>query len=223
MTTPVNSTTASTAADPTSSVPSAELAGFSPEMLLEYCGTMLSGLDGQIDQLMNQQTAQNNEEKVLTDLQSALGQIASPPQNQSDMNSTISAYQTAIAALPPTDPVAVQLGQQLSSFESQYNPTVSPSALQSAVNSVANDMLTNQGNVPSDIQKVTPTYPSASQWQSLLSSVGNIASDVQNDSKMQFLQLQDYCSQEQDAVEQATNLMSKNDQVYLDEIKNVGS
>ena len=195
--------------------------GLSPEMLLEYCGSMLNGLNGQIDDLMNQQKAQINEQQVLGNLQTALGQITSPPASQSDMDSCVSAYQTAINALPPGDPVATQLQEQLSTFQGKYMGagTVTSDGLKAALKADPLD----PSKIASDAVTDSATYPSASQWAAITGQVGTVANNIQSGAKIQFLQLQDLCSQQQDAVEQATNMMSKEDQTLLDQAKAVGA
>ena len=204
-------------------VPGMNVVGLSPEMLLEYCGSMLNGLNGQIDTLMSQQQAQINEQQVLGNLQSALGQITSPPASQSDMNACVSAYQTAINALPPGDPVATQLQAQLSSFEQQYGAganTITAAGLKSALPDVLDG---NVGNVVSDTVKNSATHPSSTQWQAITGQVQTTASTIKSGAQIQFLTLQDLCSQQQDAVEQVTNMMTKENETLLDQAKAIGA
>jgi hypothetical protein len=194
--------------------------GLSPDMILAYCGTMLNNLNGQIDDLMGQQERQITEQNVLSNLQTQLS--AYSPPSQSDLAAVQQDFQSAIAQLPPGSEAATQLQAQLESFEKACNIPSTPPGDAQIAQTIANNLLS--GSPMQAVANLTQgTAPSSDQWQSITSGVGNISNDVKSNSQIQFLQLQDLCSQQQDAVEQATNMMSKEDQTLLDQAKAAGS
>jgi hypothetical protein len=176
--------------------------GLSPDMILAYCGQQMRNLNDQIDTLVNQQNVQIKEQKTLADLQSTLGQY-DPPKAE-DMPAITAAYDKAIAELPQGSEAQVTLQGQLKGLESSCHMTSTGTAAPLPAGTIG-------------IPAVIP--PDSTSWASTTGAVGDLSSNIKSDAQLQFLQLQDLCSQQQSAVEQATNMMSKEDQTLLDQAK----
>jgi uncharacterized protein YgfB (UPF0149 family) len=235
---------------PTSTVNSNNLVnpeGVSPDALLEYCNMQLSGLDTQMDSLMNQQESQLHEQEAVQQVQTTLEQFGSNgPQNATDMATCVSAFQTAIASLPPGDPVAGQLQTQCTSMESTYGYTAGQS-LSSSQQSQLSDAQAIVAKGPPDLMTDPAGYmqyqaaqltvsslngvengslgkaPANNQWQGTTDALGNLASDIKSNAEIQMLQLQDLVSQRQQVTEMTTQMMTTEDNTLLDQAKAIGA
>jgi hypothetical protein len=231
-------------------------AGFSPEALLDYCSEQLNGIDGQINTLMQQQYAQLNQEQAVENVDTTLESFGTTgPQNSTDYQTCINAFNTAIADLPPGDPVAAQLQQQLTTMEGKYgSPGTTLTAAQSTElqqdqNTIAetsplvtsglvqgNTVMpggsptpaqyeaakTDEANLQS-IQNGTFNKPQNNDWQATTDSLKNLASNIQGNAQIQMLSLNSLVSQNQAAIEQATQMMTSEDNTLLDEAKGIGA
>jgi len=220
--------------------------GFSPAALLEYCEAQMNGLNSQIDSMMSQQETQLNEQEAVQNVQTTLEQYGTNgPQNASDMANCVQAFQKAIASLPPGDPVAGQLQSQCQQMESTYGYTPAQALtssqqeqLEAAQTTVAKGPIGNNysqayGSYEAAQDTVTQLTslqngslskaPANNQWQGTTDALGNLASDVKSNSSMQMLSLQDLVSQQQQAVEQTTSMMTQANQTLLDQAKAIGS
>ena len=221
--------------------------GVSPNALLEYASMQLQGLDTQMDSMMNQQETQLQEQEAVQQVQTTLEQFGSNgPQDATDMATCVSAFQTAIAGLPPGDPVAGQLQAQCTSMESTYGYTPAQSltssqqsqlsAAQTIVNQGPPDPVNNPGGyaqyTAAELQVVSlngvengslSKAPANNQWQGTTDALGNLASDIKSNAEIQMLQLQDLVSQRQDVTEMTTQMMTTEDSTLLDQAKAIGA
>jgi hypothetical protein len=172
--------------------------GLSPDMILAYCGNMLNNLNSQIETMMGQQQTQIQEQTVIGNLQTTLGQY-SPCPTASQMTDINNDFQAALAQLTPGT--------------TAYND----------VENAYNSFTGSSTSAATYFHSAPDTPPSQTAWAAATGGLTNALSDVKNNAQIQFLQLQDLCSQQQDAVEQATNMMSKEDQTLLDQAKAAGS
>ncbi len=224
------------------------MTGFSPDALLEYAATQLNNLGGQIDTLMAQQEQQINQSQAVQSVQTVLSQYApNGPTNQTEYDQCVQAYQTAINNLPAGDPVAASLTTQLQSMEStcgQPGQTLTPdqaAQLASAqatvaqgappvsipgtgeINPLVGLYMTAKEEVSSltSIQNGTFSAPSTAQWAGVSSGLSNLNSSITSNTQLQMLNLQTVVSQEQQATEEATNMMTTENQTLLDQAKAV--
>lgn len=221
--------------------------GVSPNALLEYASMQLQGLDSQMDNMMNQQETQLQEQEAVQQVQTTLEQFGSNgPQNAADMSTCVTAFQTAIAGLPPGDPVAGQLQSQCSSMESTYGYTPAQSlsssqqsqltAAQSIVDKGPPDPISDpSGNMQYESAQLQVSSlngvengslskaPANNQWQGTTDALGNLASDIKSNAEIQMLQLQDLVSQRQDVTEMTTQMMTTEDSTLLDQAKAIGA
>jgi hypothetical protein len=233
-------------------------AGFSPEALLDYCSEQLNGIDGQINTLMQQQYAQLNQEQAVENVDTTLeGFGTTGPTNPTDYQTCINAFNTAIADLPPGDPVAAQLQQQLSTMEGKYGTTGTLTAAQQsqlsqdqATLNAAGPLGITMAGAPfvsgdtevgggitagqvkaaqSDIANLTSIQtgsfkaPQNNDWQGTTDTLKNLASNIQGNAQIQMLSLNSLVSQNQAAIEQATQMMTSEDNTLLDEAKGIGA
>ena len=226
--------------------------GISPDALLEFCGMQLQGLDSQMDTMMNQQESQLHEQEAVQQVQTTLEQFGSNgPQNANDMQSCVNAFNTAIASLPPGDPVAAQLQTQCTQMESTYGYTA-PTQLTSdqqtqlanaqaivaqgapplsapgsgVINPALGQFLTAQQTVSTLTAQqngALNSKPANNQWQGTTDALGNLASDVKSNAEIQMLQLQDLVSQRQDVTEMTTQMMTTENNTLLDQAKAIGT
>jgi hypothetical protein len=237
---------------------STNVAGLSPDALLEYCSTQMNGLDSQINSLMKQQETQLNQEQAVQTVQSTLDGFGSTgPTTGAEMQQCVDAFNTAIKDLGPNDPVAGQLQTQLSAMEAKYGtPGTLTDAQQTQLTSDANTLsavgpggvalatsgfTTDNTVLPGGFtagqvkaaqkdqqalqaqQAGSFQAPSGSDWTGTTDAASNLASNIKSNAQLQFLTLQDLVSQQQDAIEQATNMMSKEDNTLLDQAKAIGA
>jgi hypothetical protein len=205
---------------------SGSVAGLSPDALLEYCATQMNGLDDQINTLMGQQETQLSEQEAVESVQTTLeGFGTAGPTTATQMQTCIDSFNTAIAGLPPGDPAAAQLQIQLSAMEQQYgvpgSTYVSTLPTVSAMSPFGNGVLTPQ-QTP-QLTNGTFQKPSGNDWTGTTDALGNLASNIKSNAQLQFLSLQDKVSQQQDLVEQATNMMTKEAETLLDQAKAIGA
>ncbi|HEY6462541.1 MAG TPA: hypothetical protein VIY73_20370 [Polyangiaceae bacterium] len=194
--------------DPNNALTPATVVGMSPDVLLAYAGNMMNSMNTQIDDMMNIQQEQVNEQQVLGNLQNQLGAF-NPAPTAAQLPEVYQDYQTAIAALPPDSSAAINLQKQCATFASSC---------------VSAAQFNGNGSVQApDGSGAQWNEPSTTAWQQTTTSVGDLSGDVKNNAQLQFLQLQDLCSQQQDAVEQITNMMSKQNDTLLDQAKALGA
>jgi len=227
---------------------SGAITGMSPDSLLEYCGDQLNNLNTQIDSLMTQQEGQIQESQAIQSVQSTLSAFGtSGPQNQSDLDKCEAAYQNAINSLPPGDPVAAQLQTQMQSMEQACGVTgqsltpdqqaqlASAQAIvaqgappvgvpgTSQVNGAAMNQYIQAQTTVSQLTAITGSFktPSQSDWAGVTSGLSTLNSNVTSNSQLQMLNLQNLVSQQQQAIEASTNMMTQENQTLLDQAKAV--
>jgi hypothetical protein len=219
-----------------------DLTSFSPDSLLAYCQGRLGDLDSQINAAMNQQNDGIKERQSIQQAISTLGQFnPGGPQSPVNMQTCVDAVSTAIQSFPSGDPEGAQLASALQKMESDYGYQApgSPTADQSKQRSDLEDQLNSTTNPPSPDQTVSlnkqisalqntidsgalTSPPTSDQWTATTSSFSNVSSDIQSQSEIGFLQMQDLVSQRQQAIELSTGLMNKVDQTLEDQAKAVG-
>jgi hypothetical protein len=223
-------------------------AGLSPDALLEYCSQQMNGLDSQINTLMQQQESQLNQEQAVQSVQTALESFGSTgPTSQAQYLQCVTAFQQAIADLPPNDPVAAQLQTQLSTMEGKYGTPGTPLTSEQQTELTNAQAVVAQGanlGVPGGPvsggdsaaflaaqqtvstleaqQTGSFTQPSGTDWQGTTDALGNLADNIKSNAQIQMLSLQDLVSQQQDAIEQATQMMTSEDNTLLDQAKAIG-
>jgi hypothetical protein len=213
-------------------------AGMSPDALLEYCGMQLSGLDTEMDTMMNQQQTQLQQQEAVQQVQTTLEQYGSAgPQSASDMATCVQSFQTAIASLPPGDPVAAQLQTQCTQMESTYGYTPGAGLSASQQTQLSQDQATlaaSGGGLGASltaqidekdlltVQNGTLSKaPANNEWQGTTDALGNLASDIKSNAEMQMLQLQDLVAQRQDVIQSSNQMMTTEDSTDLDLAKAV--
>jgi len=203
-------------------------------------------MGGQIDTLMAQQEKQINQSQAVQSVQTVLSQYTpNGPTNQTEYDQCVQAYQTAISNLPAGDPVAASLTTQLQSMEStcgQPGQTLTPDQASQLASAQA---IVAQGapviSAPGGINPMTGLYqtakeevgsltsiqngsfnaPSTAQWAGVSSGLSNLNSSITSNTQLQMLNLQTVVSQEQQATEEATNMMTSENQTLLDQAKAV--
>lgn len=227
------------------------VAGLSPDALLQYCSEQMNGLDSQINTLMQQQEAQLNQEQAVESVQTTLESFGSTgPTSQAQYQQCVTAFQQAISDLPPNDPVATQLQTQLSTMEGKYGtpgtPLTSdqqtelanahaiaaeganlgvPGAPPSEAGGDSAAFLQAQATIQSLQAQANGTFtaPSGTDWQGTTDNLSDLADNIKSNAQIQMLSLQDLVSQQQDAIEQATQMMTSEDNTLLDQAKAIGS
>ena len=208
------------------SLGSGSVAGLSPDALLEYCATQMNGLDDQINTLMGQQETQLTEQEAVESVQTTLeGFGTAGPQNATEMQTCIDAFNTAIAGLPQGDPVAAQLQIQLTAMEQKYGMPGTTYVSTNPPQSLGGLGIGVVTGVPTTPQLTNGTFqkPSGNDWTGTTDDLGNLASNIKSNAQLQFLSLQDKVSQQQDLVEQSTNMMTKEGDTLLDQAKAIGA
>jgi hypothetical protein len=213
-----------------------DLTSFSPDSLLAYCQGRLGDLDTQINAAMNQQNDGIQERQAIQQAVSAMSQFnPGGPQTPAQMQTCVSAVNTALQSFPPGDPEGAQLQSALQQMESDYQYTP-PGSLPPDQQALLDKDL-QSGSSPDPLQSGAMTImdlqslqqsgqlkapPSSDQWTATMSSFSNVSSDIQSQSEIGFLQMQDLVSQRQQAIELSTGLMNKVDQTLEDQAKAVG-
>jgi hypothetical protein len=212
---------------------------FSPDTLLAYCQSRLGDLDSQINQTANQQQVGIQERAAI---QTALTQMSQfnpgGPTNPQNMTACVAAVNTALASFPADDPARAQLQSALQQMETTYNyqppgPTADREAAlgelldeQSSAPPAAYDSYTARIDSAQDLiangSFSAPSDNASDHWTATTTAFSNVSSDIQDQSEMNFLQLQDLVSQRQQAVELSTGMMNKVDQTLEDQAKAVG-
>jgi hypothetical protein len=208
------------------SLGSGSVAGLSPDALLEYCATQMNGLDDQINTLMAQQETQLTEQEAVESVETTLeGFGTAGPTDANDMQTCINAFNTAIAGLPQGDPVAVQLQTQLSAMEQKYGMPGTTYVSTNPLLSGMNPFGAQVNGAPQTPQLTNGTFqkPTGNDWTATTDALGDLASNIKSNAQLQFLSLQDKVSQQQDLIEQSTNMMSKENDTLLDQAKAIGA
>jgi hypothetical protein len=216
-----------------------DASGMSPDGILAYCEFQLNGLGNQTDQLIQQQETQLSQQQAIESVQTTLESFGTNgPSSASQMQTCVAAFQQAIKNLPPNDPVAAQLSNQMATMVKQYG-YVAPGLTDSQQQQLNLDEANPLENVAmefvdpaqdaatlTDIQAngQLSTKPSdnGGMWQSTTDDLGNLASNIKANANIQMLSLQNLTSQMQQAVEQSTQLMSSEDSTLLDQAKAIG-
>ena len=184
----------------------------SPDALLAYCQMQLGSIDDETSQQIQGQQLQLQQRAAVQNAATTLqGFGTDGPSTVGDYNTCVSAYDKAIAGLPSGDPVAEKLATQETQFKSRYG------------NGEALLPPTMGGIIP-PADSTTPllTRPTSADWQSMTGTLSNLSDNIKSDSEIQMLQLQDLVSERQQAVEQMTGMMTKEDQTLEDGAKAIG-
>jgi hypothetical protein len=219
--------------------------GMSPDGLLAYCEMQLNNYSGQISELMKQQRQSLADQGIVNQLKATLEQFGTKgPQDAAGMAKAYNAYQQAINALPDGDPVKAQLQQACAKMLSDYNYTPpgplspgdqaklnadlqyvnspddhsAPEAGRAACLALAKNEITQL-----QAQSTTGTLgnaPGDGQWGGTTDDVSSIAGNINSQSQLSMLQLQQLSSYQQQATELTINMMNKEDATLLDEAKN---
>jgi hypothetical protein len=211
-----------------------DVTSFSPDSLLAYCQGRLGDLDTQINTAMNQQNDGIQERQAIQQAISAMSQFnPGGPQTADQMQTCVSAVNTALQSFPPGDPEGTQLQNALQQMESDYQyvaPGTLSQAQQQQLDALQADPSTDPLFAQSTITMLQGlkesgqlgSKPTSDQWTATASSFTNVSSDIQSQSEIGFLQMQDLVSQRQQAIELSTGLMNKVDQTLEDQAKAVG-
>ena len=185
---------------------SVDLSGLSPDAIIGFCESQLNNYGGQLTDLINSQKQQMADQQTVGTLKSQLEQIGTP-KSGADLQSAYNDYQTAINALPAGDPVRNQLTAACASMctTCNFNPNQASVTTQGPFQGIGAGIF---------------IAPSESQWQGTVDAVGQISDNINSNSQIQMLKINQLSSMDQTAVEQAIQLMSKTDSTLLDEAKN---
>jgi hypothetical protein len=238
----VNMGSASGAAGVASATPFTA-SGMSPDELLEYCSMQLGGLDTEMTNQMNQQTLELNEREAVESAETALEAFGTAgPQTPAQFQTCENAISKAAASLPPGDPVSAQLTSFGSQIATQYGYTapqpLTPVEIATLKSQVPLMMINGDGSIkllfslaplPQGAQALVDTNngsltsaPANSDWQGTTDTLSNMADGIKSGSEIQMLTLQDLVSQEQQAVQLASGMMSTENQTLEDVAKNIG-
>ncbi len=188
---------------------SAGVSDMSPDALLAYCQMQLGSLDDEMTTQIDAQNLALQQRTAVESVQTALESFGTAgPQTNGDLNKCTAAFDAAIAKLPAGDPVAAQLSAQEQQMTSKYTET--PASALGVVSSV----------IPDSATLAKP--PQNDDWQGTTQAVGNLSDDIKSGAEIQMLQLQDLVSQRQQAVEQATGMMTKENDTLDDAAKAIG-
>jgi hypothetical protein len=214
----------------------------SPDQALAYCEFQLNGLDGELATQMNSQDLQLAQREAVENAQDALENFGTTgPQTPQQFQTCEAAISQAAASLPPGDPVAAQLTQFGQQIATQYGYTA-PQALSPAESATLDQipLLTSNSN-----GSVTPQFggifltgnqaalvalnngslsnaPANNDWQGTTDTLGTMANGIQSNAAIQMLSVQNLASQQQQAVEMASGIMSTENQTLQDIAKNIG-
>jgi hypothetical protein len=221
----------------------AGVTNMSPDSLLAYCQMQLGDLDTQVNNQMTAQKTALREREAVESAQTALGRFGTAgPQKPEDMQKCVDALNSAIAQLPPGDPVAGQLSDfrdkmttqygyapgrrltgaeelELSAAETEAAGTYGTLADQQAARRASDDV-----NRLHAIEQGTFTRPNADnkEWQGTTDALNIISNDIKSSAEIQLLQLNNLVSQRQQAISLCSGMMSRTDQTLEDQAKAIG-
>jgi hypothetical protein len=203
--------------------------GMSPDALIAYCQMQLGNINGQLSDLIKQQSVQVQEQKVINTLKGALEQFGSKgPQSPQEMQTCVGAFNTAIDGLPEGDSLRAELQGQRDAMESKYgfgvvavstplSTGITP--LTGIIASVVDQLHPGTRSVSGEKLQLT-TPPQDGQWQGTIDTVGTLSTTIASDSQIQMLQISSLSSAQQTAVEQAISMLNKQDSTLNDIAKN---
>ncbi len=181
----------------------------SADALLAYCQMQLGSLDDEMTIQIKAQNLALQQRTAVESVQTALESFGtSGPQTNGDLNKCSAAFDAAIAKLPAGNPVAAQLSAQEQQMTSTYAET--PASALPFISAVIPDAARLANSPQND------------DWQGTTQAVGNLSDDIKSGAEIQMLQLQDLSSQRQQAVEQATGMMTKENDTVDDAAKAIG-
>jgi hypothetical protein len=194
----------------------------SPDMALEYCAFQLNGIDGELATQMNNQNLQLAQREAVEKAQDALESFGTTgPQNGDDFQKCEAAINAAAASLPPGDPVAAQLLQFGQNIASQYGYTP-PHAPPPGNPTVFKSDSTQKTVVFDDTGNILNKPPANNDWQGTTDTLGTMADGIKSNSELQMMAVQNLVSQQQQAVQMATGIMSTENQTLDSVAKNIG-
>ena len=208
-----------------------DVTGLSPDAIIGFCEMQLNNYGAQISDLVSQQKQSMADQGVISNLKSQLEQQGKPT-NAKQMNQVYNDYQTALAQLPDGDPAKQQLQKACDDMCNTYGYTPPTPLNDTQVSQLQFDQ--KLGAVPivgsafqTEAQQLRDQAtvgtlanpPSDAQWQGTVDDVGSVASNLNGQSQIQMLQLNQLSSMNQTAVEQAIQLVGKVDSTLLDEAK----
>jgi hypothetical protein len=186
---------------------SAGVSSMSPDALLAYCQMQLGSLDDEMATQIKAQDLALQQRTAVESVQTKLESFGTNgPQTYGELNECSAAFDAAIAKLGSSDPVARQLATQEQAMVTKYG------SFQNNITSLSN---------PTDSSPLEKP-PQNDDWKGTTDAVGTLTDDIKSGAEIQMLQLQDLVSQRQQAVEQATGMMTKEDQTLDDTAKAIG-
>jgi hypothetical protein len=215
----------------------------SPDMTLEYCAFQLNGIDGELATQMNDQNLQLAQREAVENAQDTLESFGTTgPQNVTDFQTCENAITKAAASLPPGDPVAAQLTQFGQQIAQQYGYTAPQALTPQETQSLGTLMpllngsdgpagvaaaqvgaqMDGQGALVSKYLGSLTNKPANNDWQGTTDTLGTMADGIKSDSEIQMMQVQNLVSQQQQAVQMASGMLSTENQTLDDIAKNMG-
>ncbi len=212
----------------------------SPDMALEYCAFQLNGIDGELATQMNSQNLQLAQREAVEKAQDTLESYGTTgPQTPQQFQACENAINTAAASLPPGDPVAAQLTQFGQQIAQQYGYTapqqLTPSQMQQIKAAYPIVVVNSDGTMTGvpfgswgyqgliDTNNGTLTKaPANNDWQGTTDTLGTMADGIKSNSELQMMAVQNLVSQQQQAVQMATGIMSTENQTLDSVAKNIG-
>ncbi len=205
----VSSTAGASANYVTNPEASAGVTAMSPDALLAYCQMQLGSLDDQMTTQINAQDLALQQRTAVQNVETTLeGYGDTGPKTVGELAKCSAAFDTAIAQLPPGDPVARELATQQAAMNTKYGG--------------ASMLSGTLGGDDAGDSAPLGSPPANDDWKGTIDTVDNLNQDIKSGAEIQMLQLQDLVSQRQQAVEQATGMMSKEDQTLEDAAKAIG-
>jgi len=212
----------------------------SPDMALEYCAFQLNGIDSELATQMNDQNLQLAQREAVENAQDALESFGTTgPQTPQQFQTCEAAITTAAASLPPGDPVAAQLTQFGQQIAQQYGYTapqaLTPAQMQQLKAEDPVVIINSDGSMTgmpflsqSDQALISQNNgaltkaPANNDWQGTTDTLGTMADGIKSNSEIQMMQVQNLVSQEQQAVQMASGILSTENQTLEDVAKNIG-
>jgi hypothetical protein len=205
----------------------------SPDALLSYCQMQLGSIDDETTQQINAQQLQLQERTAVENVENTLqGYGTTGPTNPADFAKCQDAFDQAIRSLPSGDPVATTLASQEATMAANYFPAVPANSgilpslgagpFFTSDGQPSSALVATNGLDPNGQQLYTWKAPANDDWQGTTTALSNLADNIKSDSEIQMLQLQDLVSERQQAVEQMTGMMTKEDQTLEDGAKAIG-
>jgi hypothetical protein len=172
----------------------------SPQALMAYCEAQLDSLDTQMNTIFSQEQKNNQLTSVVNNLASTLNDIPAP-----------SGTNTTTPLLPSTSEEVTAAYQTAINQANELGDTA-----------LADSLTTDQAAWAADVSASGGNCISATDMSQLTTNLKNYVSDLNSDSQLTMINLQQLMSQRETAVQLTTNLVQSLGDQANDVAKNIG-